>query len=94
MDEFQRLTQIPIVVYYGGNIPDTPSDNPGQEQWRVFLEVAEAWRDTVNQHGGDVTLVHLPDIGIEGNTHFPMSDLNNAQIAELMATWLKDKNLD
>ena len=32
--------------------------------------------------GGDVTVVHLPEIGIRGNTHFPMSDLNNVQIAD------------
>jgi hypothetical protein len=24
----------------------------------------------VNRHGGDVTLVHLPEIGIRGNTRF------------------------
>ncbi|GFZ68977.1 hypothetical protein PSE10B_54990 [Pseudomonas amygdali pv. eriobotryae] len=44
--------------------------------------------------GGDVTLVHLPEIGIKGNTHFPMSDLNNVQIADLVAKFLAEKNLD
>jgi len=29
----------------------------------------------------DHSLVHLPEIGIPGNTHFPMSDLNNVKIA-------------
>jgi hypothetical protein len=33
-------------------------------------------------------------MGITGNTHFPFSDLNNVQIAELMSDWLKEKNLD
>lgn len=94
MKEFLKLTKIPIIVYYGDNIPSEPSKNPGQEQWRAFLEVAKAWRDMVNRHGGDVTLVHLPEIGIHGNTHFPMSDLNNAQIAKLMADWLAKKGLD
>jgi len=92
--DFLRLTKIPIVVYYGDNIPAAPSENPGQEQWRAFLEVAKAWRDTVNRHGGDVTLVHLPEIGVRGNTHFLMSDLNNAAIADLVADWLKKKGLD
>jgi len=41
-----------------------------------------------------VTLVHLPEIGIKGNTHFPFSDLNNLEIAELMNNWLKEKGLD
>jgi hypothetical protein len=47
--------------------------NPGQEQWRIFFEMAKRWGDVVNRHGGDVTVVHLPEIGIRGNTHFPMS---------------------
>jgi hypothetical protein len=35
--EFMLLTKIPIVIYYGDNIPEKPSVNPGQEQWRIFL---------------------------------------------------------
>jgi hypothetical protein len=38
--------------------------------------------------------VHLPEIGIYGNTHFMFSDLNNVQIANLMAEFLKEKGLD
>lgn len=92
--DFMRLTKIPVIVFYGDNIPQQPSQNPGQEQWRVFLEVAKAWRDVVNRHGGDATLVHLPEIGIRGNTHFLMSDLNNLRIADLMSDWLVKKGLD
>ena len=94
LSEFQQLTKIPIVIYYGENIPDQPSTNPGQEQWRVFLQVARLWRDAVNRHGGDVTVVHLPEIGIRGNTHFLMSDLNNVQIADQLSQFLAQKGLD
>ena len=55
--------------------------------------MARLWRDAVNRHG-DVTLVHLPQIGITGNTHFPFSDTNNRRIAELMAEFLREKKLD
>ncbi|HVT94208.1 MAG TPA: alpha/beta fold hydrolase [Bryobacteraceae bacterium] len=92
--EFMLLTKIPIVIYYGDNIPDKPSVNPGREQWRIFLEMARRWRDTVNRRGGDVTLVHLPEIGIRGNTHFLMSDRNNLQIADLVSKFLSEKKLD
>ena len=92
--DFMQLTKIPIVIYYGDNIPDKPSVNPGQEQWRIFFEMAKRWRDAVNRHGGDVTLVHLPEIGIRGNTHFPMSDLNNIQIADQLSKFLSEKKLD
>ena len=52
------------------------------------------WADMLNELGGDVTVVHLPEVGLHGNTHFPMSDLNNAEVAELMYGWLQEKGLD
>jgi len=92
--DFMELTKIPIVIYYGDNIPDKPSDNPGADGWRARLEMARLWRDAVNKKGGDVTVVHLPEAGLKGNTHFPFSDLNNVQVANLMSSWLKQKGLD
>lgn len=92
--EFERLTEIPIVVYYGGNIPEEPVAHPGQDQWRAYLALARLWQDAVNRHGGDVTLVELPSVGIRGNTHFPMSDLNNRDVADHLAGWLQSKGLD
>jgi hypothetical protein len=94
LSDFMKLTKIPIVIYYGDNIPEQPSANQGQDQWRVRLEMAQFWRDAVNSHGGDVTLVHLPEIGIRGNTHFAFSDLNNLEIADLLTKFLKEKGLD
>jgi len=93
-EEFLRLTKIPIIIYYGDNIPAEPDPNPGTDGWRVRLEMARLWRDAVNRYGGDVTVVHLPEIGIKGNTHFPFSDLNNVEIADQMSEWLKEKGLD
>jgi hypothetical protein len=94
MADFMKLTKIPILIYYGDNIPEQPSENPGQEQWRAFLAMSKQFRDVVNRHGGDVTLVHLPEIGINGNTHFPMSDLNNLEIANHLSEFLRKKGLD
>jgi len=48
----------------------------------------------VNRRGGDVTLVELPSIGIRGNAHFPVSDLNNVEIANHLAGWLEQKRID
>jgi hypothetical protein len=93
-EDFLKLTKIPIIIYYGDNIPAEPDPNPGTDGWRVRLQMAKLWSDAVNKHGGDVTLVHLPEIGITGNTHFPFSDLNNVEIADLMSEWLKEKDLD
>jgi pimeloyl-ACP methyl ester carboxylesterase len=94
MADFLHLTKIPIVVYYGDFIPDAPSPNPGQDSWRVRLAMARLWAETVNRHGGDASIVHLPAIGIHGNTHFPFSDLNNVELADLMAKFLASKGLE
>lgn len=94
MPQFMALTRIPILIIYGDNIPDRPMSLPAQDSWRARLQMARPWRDTVNRRGGDVTLVHLPEIGIKGNTHFAFSDLNNVQIADLVSRFLEDKHLD
>jgi pimeloyl-ACP methyl ester carboxylesterase len=94
VSQFVRLTRIPIIVYFGDNIPDQPTTKPGEDNWRVRLAMAKLWRDAVNRHGGDVTLVRLPDIGIRGNTHFPFSDLNNVEIANQVSKFLAAKGLD
>lgn len=56
--------------------------------------MARHWRDAVNKHGGSVTLVHLPEIGIKSDTHFLMSDLNNVQIADLVSKYPAENGLD
>jgi pimeloyl-ACP methyl ester carboxylesterase len=94
MVEFRKLTRIPIIIYYGDFIPDAPAENPAQDYWYAALQMANKWAETVNRHGGDVTVVHLPKLGIKGNTHFPFSDLNSREIADHLSTWLAQKNLD
>lgn len=56
--------------------------------------MAEQFVAAINRHGGDATLVHLPEIGIRGNSHFLMQEQNNAEIMELPLAWLKSKGLD
>lgn len=94
LQEFMKLTKIPIVVYYGDNIPQEETNAASLNFWRNVLATARRWAKVVNAHGGDVIIVHLPEIGIKGNTHFIMSDLNNKEIAGLLSGWLKEKNLD
>ncbi|MBI2715827.1 MAG: alpha/beta fold hydrolase [Rhizobiales bacterium] len=92
--DFQKLTRIPIVIYYGDNFPAEPTAERGQDNWRVRLAMAKRWVDAINKRGGDARLVHLPEIGIRGNTHFLMSDLNNVQIADQVSKFLASQKLD
>lgn len=94
LSDFQKLTRIPIIVYYGDNFPAEQTKERGQDNWRVRLAMARLWVDAVNKHGGDARLVHLPEIGIRGNTHFLMSDLNNVEIADQISKFLAEKHLD
>ncbi|WP_246245779.1 alpha/beta hydrolase [Mesorhizobium zhangyense] len=94
MADFEKLTRIPIVIYYGDNFPTEPTTERGQDNWRVRLAMAKLWVEAVNKYGGDARLVHLPEIGIRGNTHFPMSDMNNVQIADQVSQFLAEKKLD
>ncbi|EJJ25576.1 alpha/beta hydrolase [Rhizobium sp. CF142] len=91
---FLALTQIPIIIYYGDNIPEEPTPIQGRDSWRVRLAMAHRFVETVNRHGGDAQVVELPKIGIAGNTHFPFSDLNNLEIADLVSHFLTSKGLD
>ena len=91
--DFIKLTQIPMVIYYGDNIAQEPSSVWNMDHWRSGLKMARLWADQVNRYGGDVTVVHLPEIGIFGNTHFPFSDLNNIAVADVLSNWLKAKGI-
>lgn len=94
LPDFMSLTKIPIVVYYGDNIAGEPTKVWNKDHWRSGLEMAKIWAVTINKHGGDATVIHLPEVGIKGNTHFPFSDLNNIQVADELSKWLKEKGLD
>ena len=56
MEQFLRLTRIPIVMYFGDYIPETPSENLGGENWRVRLQMGRKFVEAINRHGGNVDL--------------------------------------
>ncbi len=94
MAEFEKLTRIPIMIVFGENFSDMPNKEYGKELWRMVHIRAEQFVATVNRHGGDARIVDLPTIGICGNTHFPMSDLNNQIVADQLSGFLQVKRLD
>lgn len=94
VEEFKKFTKFPIVIFYGDHIATEPTDNYGSDQWRGELAMGRKFAELVNKYGGDCTVVHLPELGIKGNTHFMFADLNNLEIADLLSKWLAQKGLD
>jgi hypothetical protein len=94
--DFLKLTRIPIVMEYSDGIPtgDTPSPYPRVENWRNRLKLGKLMVDALNHRGGDAQILHLPEVGLHGNTHFPFADVNNLEVADLLSRWLHEKKLD
>jgi len=91
--DFMKLTQMPIRIFYADGISQ-PSPFPGVDSMRLNLHYSREMAAAVNRHGGEMSLIHFPDIGIYGNGHFSYEELNNVQIADLMSTFLREKGLD
>lgn len=93
LKDFLKLTRMPIVLYYGDHI-QVGSANVGEDKWGTELAMAKQFVEAINRHGGDAVLVHLPEIGIKGNSHFLMQEKNNKEIMKLALDWLHSKGLD
>jgi pimeloyl-ACP methyl ester carboxylesterase len=94
LEDFLKLTKIPIQIVVGDNIPSSPQPIPQLENPRIRLIFKRQFVETVNRYGGDASLLRLPDVGIYGNTHVPFLDLNNLEVADLMSKFLHEKDLD
>ena len=92
--EFARLAQIPIQVVYGDNIPRTPIPDLVADGRRAQVVASRLFVDALNRQGGNASILHLPDAGLYGNSHFMFSDLNNVAVADQLSKFLNEKNLD
>lgn len=93
LELFKALTRIPIVIYYGDNIP-SGTEHWAFNRWYERVQVAKAFAECVNKHGGDASVVQLPEKGIRGNSHFMFAEKNNLEIADLLSNWLAEKKLN
>src|SRR5262245_59283678 len=80
------LKHIPILVLYGDNVEKSPMFS---NQRKINQEMAALHQAA----GGSIEIVNLPEVGLPGNTHFPMMEQNNAKIADLIEAWLGRKGL-
>ena len=92
--EFRKLTRIPIQIVWGDFIPSEPSPIVSLDRRRIRVIYSQQFVEAINRHGGDAEVLILPEIGVFGNTHFPMMDVNNVRIANLLSQYLHRKGLD
>ena len=92
--EFARLAQIPVQVVYGDNIPKEPIPDLVADGRRAQVVTSRMFVDALNQQGGNASVLHLPDVGQYGNSHFMFSDLNNVAVADQLSLFLQAKGLD
>jgi hypothetical protein len=92
--EFDQLTRIPIQIVWGDHIPTQPFPAAATDIWRLSAKASREFVGRINRRGGDASILDLPSIGIRGNTHFPFSDMNTLQIADLLSDFLHRKGLD
>jgi hypothetical protein len=87
LDEFRRLTRIPLQIVWGDNVEQSNVYASRVEQSRLFAEI-------VNKYGGNAEVLLLGENGLSGNTHIPFADLNNLEVADLLSQFLSTHGLD
>lgn len=93
-EEFARIARVPLQVVYGDNIPRQPVPDLVADGRRAQVLTSRMFVDALNAQGGDASVLHLPDAGLYGNSHFMFSDLNNVAVADQLSLFLKAKGLD
>jgi hypothetical protein len=88
--EIGSLTKIPTLVIFGDHLNDVTG---GPANWAQSLAGCQMFVDQLKKAGGDAEMMHLPALGIKGNSHMLMQDRNSDQIADLIIKWL-DTHVD
>lgn len=90
-DDYNALLEkeIPVIFYYGDYIGEEFTDVPAAGMWDMMAATADSFTEAYNKAGGNSTVIHLPDEGITGNSHFMFQELNNDVIAEHIENWIK-----
>lgn len=90
-EQIKRLSRIPLLIIFGDNLTNE-TGMPGHV-WQNSFEGWSRLAEAINRTGGKATVIHMPDLGIRGNSHMLMMDKNSHQIADIVMRWCNDINL-
>jgi hypothetical protein len=79
------LAGIPTLVMFGDHLGDVTG---GPVSWAQSFETCKTFVDQLKKAGGDAQMMHLPALGIKGNSHMLMQDKNSDQLADLVIAWI------
>lgn len=82
--------KIPVTFYYGDYIGEEYTDVPAAGMWSMMASSADSFTEAYNAAGGNSTIIHLPEEGIYGNSHFMFQELNNDVIADHIEAWIQE----
>jgi len=88
--QIATLAKIPTLVMFGDHLGDVTG---GPVSWAQSFETCKTFADQVKKAGGDIEMMHLPAMGIKGNSHMLMQDKNSDQLADLVIAWI-DKHVE
>jgi hypothetical protein len=85
--QIATLARIPTLVMFGDHLGDVQG---GFASWPTSFDSCEKFVEQLKEKGGDAEMMHLPKLGIKGNSHMLMQDRNNLQLADLILKWIDD----
>jgi pimeloyl-ACP methyl ester carboxylesterase len=74
-------TQSPQAIVVGDNIDKS-------DLYKSLVSVWTNYVDAAAQHGSQAEIIALPSLGLVGNSHNMMMDLNSDAVAELVQGWI------
>jgi pimeloyl-ACP methyl ester carboxylesterase len=86
--EISILGRIPTLVVFGDHLDADTGQPHAPRLWRQSFDDSLRYIDRVNAAGGRASMLHLPGVGIRGNSHLLMQDTNNLEIADRILAWI------
>ncbi len=93
-EEFSRLARVPLQVVHGDNIVCEPIADLIADGRRAQVVASKLFAAVIANYDGRANVLHLPDVGLRGNSHFMFSDLNNVAVADQLSAYLGANGLD
>lgn len=82
--------EIPVAFYYGDYIGEEFTHIPAAGMWAMMASSADTFTEAYTEAGLTSTVIHLPEEGITGNSHFMFQELNNDVIADHVENWIQE----